>query len=573
MNSINPDYKPKNYSELLEKYRKVTPQTLNVSDTGGLRTTTNDAGLEPYSGEWAEAHQMHLLRRALFGVTKADYQAIKGMSMEDTVDFLLTKGEAPDPPVNDYDGSEDGLVDPEIAFGETWISSGYGDQYEGPRTISLKTWVINNMINQPTSLEEKMMLFWHNLLPIQTWGVFYAKLSYRYFEMLRRNVYGNYKTMIRELTLDPAMLLYLNGTFNNKEAPDENYGRELQELFCIGKGPNAKFTESDVQASARVLTGWIINWETFHDAGELGVRFEPYLHETSDKQFSEFYGNKTIKGRADGTGAEELDELLEMIIENDETALYICRRLYKFFIYNNIDESTEQNVIVPLAQIFRANNYEIRPVLEILFKSAHFHDESNHGAMIKNPAEFIIGLWRTLGIQGVEKGDILAEYEQHRGMLWQMANLGLEVGDPPSVSGWPAYYQEPSFDKYWITTDTITNRAIMSDSMCDWGFWVDEDKQFAADLIAFLQTLDQPEEANTMLRECGNLLLGIPLEDSEIDGLKEILLSGQQSDSYWYIAWTQLMADPDNEEYRLIVRNRLVPTFKHLLQLGQSHLM
>ncbi|MEQ8471206.1 MAG: DUF1800 family protein [Marinoscillum sp.] len=573
MNSIHPDYRPKNYTELLEKYRKVPPKILNVADTGGLRTATNESGLEPYTGEWTETQQIHLLRRALFGVTKADLNEIKGLSLSDTIDLLLVKGTAPVPPVNDYNGSDEGIIDPEIAFGETWIQSAHGGDYEGPRTISLKGWLIKGFINQPTTLEEKMLLFWHNLLPIQTWGVFYAKLSYRYFEMLRRNLYGNYKTMIRELTLDPAMLLYLNGTFNSKEAPDENYGRELQELFCIGKGSNANFTEGDVQASARVLTGWIVDWEKFNDSGDLAVRFEPYFHETADKQFSAFYSNTLISGRAGSEGAEELDELLDMIFNNQETALYICRRLYKFFVYNDIDENTEQNVIVPLAQLFRDNDYEIKPVLEVLLKSAHFHDASNHGAMIKNPAEFIIGLWRTLGISGVSQGDILAEYEQHRGMLWQMANLGLEVGDPPSVSGWPAYYQAPSFDKYWITTDTITNRAIMSDSMCDWGFWVDDDKQFAADLIAFLQTLDQPEEANEMLRESGKLMLGIPLEQEEIDGLKEILLSGQQSDSYWYIAWNQLMADPENDEYRLIVRNRLVPTFKHLLQLGQSHLM
>ncbi len=213
--------------------------------------------------------------------------------MSQAVDLLLTKGTVT-LPVNNYNDPANGVEDPEIAFGETWINSAYGDQYEGPRTNSLKGWLIKNMLNQDTSVEEKMLLFWHNLLPIQTWGVFYAKLSYRYFEMLRRNLFGNFKTMIKELTLDPAMLLYLNGTFNNKEAPDENYGRELQELFCIGKGPNANFTEEDVQAAARVLTGWVVRWEDFEASRTLPSYFYSPFHDTTNKQFSAFYGNRVI---------------------------------------------------------------------------------------------------------------------------------------------------------------------------------------------------------------------------------------------------------------------------------------
>lgn len=566
------DYHPKNYQELLTKYRKVEQKILDSQSNTSSPILNNTAGLERYTGEWEDLQKVHLLKRTMFGVSPVDLNVLVNLSMSEAVDLLLTKGEHPTPPVNDYNDSADGVIDPEIDFGETWILAAYGGDYEGQRTISLKNWLVRNFINHATSLEEKMIFFWHNLLPVQTWDVFYAKLSYQYFEMLRANCFGNFKTLIRELTLNPAMLLYLNGTFNNKEAPDENYGRELQELFCIGKGEHADFTETDVQAAARVLTGWVVDWSRFYEYGELKVFFHSPFHDESDKEFSEFYGNRLIEGKSGAAGAEELDELLDMIFSNEETALYICRRLYKFFVYNVIDSSTEQNIIVPLAATFRSSDYEIKPVLEELLKSAHFHDSKNHGGLIKNPAEFLIGLWRTLGM-GVDSEDQKLLRDQHSSILWQMANMGLELGDPPSVSGWPGYYQEPSYDKYWITTDTVTNRALVGDSMVYWGYWINPDLQIPADLISFLKRLNHPEDPNLMLKECSLLLLGIQLDDSTLHNLKAILLSGQQTDSYWTIAWGEMIENPGDEEYEMVVLNRLRPTFQHLLQLGEAQLM
>ncbi|HCX21369.1 MAG: hypothetical protein CMB80_16350 [Flammeovirgaceae bacterium] len=566
------DYHPKNYQELLAKYRKVSPKILEVESSKIDKRASIASGLEVYSGEWGDLQKAHFLKRILFGLIPEDLKALDGLSFEQSVELILSQGEVPSAPVNDYNDAGDGIEDPEIAYGETWINSAYGGDYEGPRTISLKNWLISNAVNQSVSLEEKMIFFWHNLLPIQTWGIFYSKLCYQYFDMLRTNCFGNFKTLIRELTLNPAMLLYLNGTYNNKEAPDENYGRELQELFCIGKGPNAGFTESDVQEAARVLTGWVVDWENFHASGELQVFFYPPFHEESDKQFSSFYGDRLIEGKTGSAGAEELDELLDMIFENDETALYICRRLYKFFVYNEIDATTEEQIIVPLAQTFRANNYEVLPVIRQLLLSAHFHDTANHGAMIKSPSEFLIGLWRTFGM-GVETEDLKLLKDQHSSLLWQMANMGLELGDPPSVSGWPAYYQEPSFDKYWITTDTITNRALLGDSMVYWGYWINPDLQTPIDFIPFLKRLQNPEDPNLMLQECSLLILGIQLDETSLNNLKAILLSGQQTDSYWTIAWGEMIQNPGDQEYEMVVVNRLKPTFQHLLQLGEAQLM
>jgi hypothetical protein len=296
-------------------------------------------------------------------------------------------------------------------------------------------------------------------------------------------------------------------------------------------------------------------------------------HDTTDKQFSEFYGNRLIAGKLGAEGVQELDELLDMIFESNETAFYLSRRLYQFFVYSEIDATAEQNVIAPMAEILRSNNYEILPVLEALLKSEHFFDTLNYGALIKSPLDHLLGLWRTLEVQSPDPGNPTMDYWISRSMIWNMANKGLEIADPPSVSGWPAYYQAPQFDKAWITTDTISSRASTSDSLVYWGFWVNQNTQIPANLLTFISGLDQPEDPSKLLNELSEMFLGMPLGVNEIDELKTILVSGQIEDRYWTNAWNDYVNDPGNEEYKLIVETRLKSLFQRLLQRGEFQLM
>jgi len=397
------DPRPFERKEWIKKYRKVQKLELeNTQETihrpnARVREIVVDAGLENYNGAWTETQAAHLLRRTLFGIKSKELNQFKDLSLSQAVNQLIKESPKPNPPINNFNNAEEGIEDPHVPLGETWITAPYANEIEAERIISLKGWVIQNFITQEATIHEKMILFWHNLLVTQSWDVFVSKTSYQYFDMLRTYALGNYKEMIKALTLDPAMLLFLNGTFNHKEAPDENYARELQELFCIGKGPNSKYTERDVQMAAKILTGWVINWEddVLKDKS-VGTYFYPPIHDTSDKEFSEFYGNRVIKGRSGVLGRQELDDLLDMIFENEETAYYICRRIYNFFVYNEIDATTEENVIKPLAKIFRENNYEIKPVLSALFQSEHFFHPLNQGAQIKNPTDLVLATWRTM---------------------------------------------------------------------------------------------------------------------------------------------------------------------------------
>ncbi|MFY0652350.1 MAG: DUF1800 domain-containing protein [Cyclobacteriaceae bacterium] len=570
-------FRPSVSQQVIDRYRKVTPPDLskseNSTDSVVKRARAVNSGIAPFSGEWNKSTAIHLLRRTLFGVKKSELDYFTGLSIEDAVSELLTKAPDPAVPVNDYNNSSEGVEDPHVAFGETFIEAPYGEDYEGQRLGSLKSWLLGNMINQNTSITEKMVLFWHNLLVTESWGVFNSRASYQYFKILRDNAFGNFKTMVKEFTIDPAVLFYLNGNANSKESPDENYARELQELFCVGKGEGSKYTEGDVQAAARVLTGWGVNWEDVLQPGIVKPIFRAWAHDLSDKQFSEFYGNKVIEGKIGEDGKNETDELIDMIFETNEVALYICRRLYNFFIYSEIDSNTEQNVIVPLADIFRQNNYEIQPVLDALFRSEHFFDEANRGIILKNPLDHLIGAWRSLEMQYDDPDDIYMVARTHLSLHWSTSGMGMEIADPPSVAGWPAYYQTPQFDKSWITTDTITSRALRIDSMLFWGFWVTEDLQIKADLIAFVQQFEHPELAESLIADSVELLLGLQLSEEALGRLKATLISGFQNDSYWTEAWYEHINDPSDANKKLVVEYRLQITFQSMLQLGEFQLM
>ncbi|MFY0689095.1 MAG: DUF1800 domain-containing protein [Cyclobacteriaceae bacterium] len=535
------------------------------------------SSLPLYSGKWGKKQMMHLLRRTQIGVGVGDFNALKVLTFEQAIERQISTFPVPDAPVNDYKG-DTSEPDPDIAFGETWVKAAYSSgNNESRRRDSLKGWLIKNAIGHQ-GIHEKMLLFLHNLLVVDRDSI--VKLQYQYFELLREFALGNYKTLIKELTINPAMLRYLNGNSNTVKAPDENYGRELQELFTVGKGANSKYTEDDVREAARVLTGWKTYYNEFKLEGEAKSEFSANNHDTTDKTFSEFYGNKVIIGRSGASaGEEELNDLLDMIFETNEAALYICRRLYTFFVYSEIDEQTEIEIIEPLAEVFRESNYELKPVLEALFKSDHFYQDKYIGALVKSPMEFVVGLWRGLDVKYNAPDDINWVYYVNKSLKWALDDMGMDPGDPPSVAGWPVYYQAPLFDKAWITTDTITERAEFSDRLVQRGVWVknkdtDEVVYIKADLIEFLKELENPADPNLMINEANDFLMGHEISAEEKEYLKSsLLLSGQNTDDYWTEAWYNHINNPNDTTAKGEVETRLMSMFKSMLQLGEVNLM
>ena len=492
------------------------------------RTST---GLNQYSGAWTRKEALHLLRRTMFGVKVDDMKTFAAMSMSDAVDALLNVGTTPpSPPVNNYGKT---LTDANVAYGATWVTAPQDGNINFARRQSFKSWYWGLAARHESTIREKMVLFWHNLLATESNDMPDARLSYYNNKLLRDQALGNFKTLIRAVTLDPCMLVYLNGRYNTKTAPDENYSRELQELFTLGKGPDSKFTEDDVKAAARVLTGWGISV----NGSQPTTTFNISRHDTTNKQFSSFFNNTVITGRNDANaGNTELDDLLNMIFAQQEVAKYICRRLYRYFVYYEITPEAETDVITPLANLFRNNNYEIKPVLAKLLKSEHFFDSLNMACVIKDPAAHLAGFCRQWEM----------DYPTDAEQLYNIYNYGRtfgqtvmqDLGDPPSVSGWPAWYQEPGFLRSWITSDSLPKRNQFTDVMMFTGFRRGG-YTFVVDPFKVTRQFSNPGEADTLLDDALEFLLPLEVSSSVLSGFRNILLPGGIPAYNWTDEWNQ----------------------------------
>jgi uncharacterized protein (DUF1800 family) len=528
-------------------------------------------GLQPFTGSLGAAELRHLLRRTLFGATKADMAYFSGKSVTQVVNELLNPtAPLPAPPVKEYVVAATTLVpDTNIAAGTTWVGDINNDgTIASYRRASFKKWWVGNLVNQDRSIREKMTLFWHNHFATEMNDVSNAQYIYKHHHLLRTSALGNFKTLTKNVTLDPAMLVYLNGQLNTAAAPDENYAREIQELFCCGKGPDSLYTEADVKAAARVLTGWRNNATT------LSSYFTASRHDATNKTFSSFYNNTVITGRnSAAAGEQELDDLLNMIFATQEVAKYMCRRLYRWFVYYDIDDTVEQNIITPLANLFRSSNYEILPVLDKLLKSEHFFDVLSRGCVIKSPAELVIGFCRESEIVFQPDTDYFTNYGFYNYIVSWMNNMQQSIGDPPDVSGWKAYYQEPQFNEIWINSDTLPKRNQFTDTMVVSGYTFNS-KKIQFDPLAYARTFSNPSDPNAFISELTERLLGLDISAASKAQLKiDILLNGQSLDIYWTQAWDLYISTPTNAANTTSVRNKIRDLVKYLMNLAEYQLV
>ncbi len=566
LESEHPKIKPMDRRSFFLLNRKAPAPT--EQSYAGLRFITS--GLAPYAGPWTTAEVAHLLKRTMFGSTKSDIDYFKSLSVSNAVDTLLTISAAPAPPVKTYDNTGITGGDPELAIaaGTTWVNTPTTDEEANDkRIVSWKAWWTGLLINQNRSITEKLILFWHHHFATEASMYRNGIAAYQHYVLLHQMALGNFKTLVRGVTLDLAMLRYLNGYLNIKDAPDENYGRELQELFTLGKENNPNYTEPDVLAAARVLTGWTI------DKATETVKFDPAKHDTTSKAFSSFYGT-TIAGRSDATaGDAELDDMLTMIFnKKTEVSEFIVRKLYRWFCYYIIDANTETNVIKPLAQLFRNGNWEIKPVLAMLFKSEHFFDVLNQGCLIKSPVDLTVGLCREFNIAFPAATDHTNVYNMWGFVQNQAGNMQQDIGDPPGVSGWPAYYQLPQFHEMWINSDTLPKRNIFSDILITIGYMRDN-LTLKIDPVAFAKTLPNPGDPNALINDSLAILYRVPLSDASKQTIKkQILLTNQEQDYYWTNAWTAHITNPTNDTAYQVVNMRLQSMYKYFMNLAEYQL-
>ncbi|WP_460618005.1 DUF1800 domain-containing protein [Hymenobacter ruber] len=529
--------------------------------TGLARTTST---LTPYAGTWGYAQAAHLLRRCLFGPTRTEIMTAAASNLTAVLNGLLTApATAPDPPVNVS------ATDTSVPIGQTWTAQVFDQNFEGVRRASLRDWWLGQLLGQGTTLVEKMTLFWHNHFVVELGDINDARMGYEYCRLLRQHALGNFKQLAKDVTVTPAMLRYLNGNQSITGAPNENYGRELLELFTVGKGPligtgnYTNYTEADVQAAAKVLTGW-------RDLATVpvGSYFTASRHDTTTKVFSSAFGNASIAN----SGATEYQALINLIFQQVETARFIVRKLYRWFVYYLIDTQVETDIIRPLATILINNSFDIVPVLRALFSSEHFFDTLNVGCLIKSPLDFTVGLCRQMEMVFPPATNVAVQYT-----MWDYLNSLTFVqqqtlGDPPNVAGWAAYYQTPQYHELWINAVTLPRRNQVTDLFIGSGY-TRSGVKIVIDVLALTQSFPASTAAdcNLLIAEYVKLMVPIDLTANQIAFLKTALLPGLP-DFEWTIEWQQYLAAPTNTAKKAAVTTKLQAMLRALMGLAEYHL-
>ena len=419
----------------------------------------------------------HLMRRAGFGCPRDELEVLAARGYEEVVEDLV-----------DPDGRGIPGTDLELLFR-------YYPNIENPEPPPQgRCNVIYQMINSPRQLEEKMVLFWHMVFATGNAKINSPPEMVRQINMFRRCGMGNYRDLLLELARDPAMIYWLDNNYNHKDQPNENWGRELLELFSMGQG---NYTEKDVFECSRAFTGWTIAHKI--PGGGTGRKLWPFIYneEDHDDGEKEFLGHR---GRFNG------EDIIEIVVRQPATSRFIARHLYNFFVADEVQvpawlhspprDSVAMNII---GDAFINSGYDMKETLRVLFNSDFFKESMYK--RVKSPAELVVGTLRVAG-------DFRFPRPGMQDMVEESGYMGQEIINPPSVEGW-------HFGPEWIDSGALVRRI-----------------NFAADLFANpempgVQSIIQrihalgDRTAAEMVDDCLDLMGPVQVED----GTKEELVS------------------------------------------------
>ena len=361
------------------------------------------------------ADARHLLNRTGFGATDAEVREFAALTREQAVDRLLASArtepvtappEFVDDPIVPYRRIRDMSAEDRMEFRRTLVRQG----------LELRAWWIGEMLATPSPLTERMTLFWHNHFATSQQKVRFSQLMYRQNALLRRESLGNFATLLHAMAKDPAMLVWLDNARSRREAPNENFAREVMELFTLGEG---HYGERDVKEAARAFTGWSLEPAT--------ARFV-YRRAWHDD------GDKSVLG---ASGALDGDEVLDLLLARPETAEHIARKLWLEFVSPAPDAAE----VSRWARDFRSARYEVKPLMRDVLLSGAFWSRANRGALVKSPVDVVVGTLHTFSIRPKDL----------RPAAVTSALLGENLFSPPNVKGWAG-------GDAWIDSATLLGR-------------------------------------------------------------------------------------------------------------------
>ena len=397
----------------------------------------------------------HLYNRAGFGISYEELQNLSKKSYKTVVKEMFIEARRSDDlkTVDDTETRNQMMMQAGLYKKKNQLTEAEKQQrkeiirQQNNKSRELNIHFVEKMINSKASLREKMTLFWHGHFACRSRVPLYAQ---QLNNIQRDKGLGDFKTLLMQVSQSPAMLAYLNNQQNRKGHPNENFARELMELFTIGRG---NYTEQDVKESARSFTGW-----TYDKDGEF--LFRKNLH---DEEAKTFFGKK---GNFDG------ESIIDALLENPKTAEFISKKAYRFFV----NDTPNETHVKELASHFYNSKYNIADLMEKIFLSDWFFSKENIGNKIKSPAELIVGLSRQFYVT----------YNKPQVLLQLQSSLGQYLFNPPNVAGWPG-------GQSWIDSSSLMLRMripslVLDDGLIDFSGKADPEEEA---VIALNQTIKQ----------------------------------------------------------------------------------
>lgn len=534
-----------------------------------LKPANAVASFAPYTGPWTRQQAGHLLRRTTFAPLKTEIDTAIRRGLSGSIDTLFAPLDPPEPPVY-YDYS----AHPNANIGDTWVQlhvdpiNRTGDS--NARRRSVENWWFRQLATPGFNIRGKMCFFWHNHFGMEGPGSGRAIYSFisKYFDYAT----GNFRELVREMCIEPSMLVFLNGSSNTRVNPNENFAREILELFTVGKGPQVgdgdytHYTEQDVTALARAFTGWRVRQLNSVNVGEgPEAFFQANRHDTGEKVLSHRFNNAVITNGDEN----EYSQVVDLIFQQEENSRHISRKLYRHFVYYEISDAVEADIIEPMAAMIREHDYEIGPALKALLSSQHFYEADVAGNMIKTPLDLVHSVFRLTDY--TSQGNVTDDYQADRLGYRRAAEMGLELRKPPSVSGWTAYYQAPAYYRLWLNTATLQQRnRFFQQALRERGFfWSGVSRPM--NWLAMLERYDEAFDPNAMISEMAEELLPQPLNETQLTALKDLLLPGLP-DFVWSNEYADLKANPNDEALRNSVLGRLRALITGFFQLAEFQL-
>ena len=427
----------------------------------------------------------HLMRRAGFSATRSELEKFLGNGYEHTVEELLSPGDPGNMP-------------------DDLIRRYHVEQSELRELSGAGAYWLYRMITTNNPLEEKLTLFWHGLFATGYAKLNQARALLNQIDMFRSYGLGNFKDLLIKLSQDPAMIIWLDNNDNHKDAINENYGRELLELFSMGIG---NYTEDDVKECARAFTGWTLKnaeymamragKDSIWPYGRIAWHYE-YRNDDHDE------GKKTFLGHEGNFNGEDI---IQIIVDQQATAKFVATRLFQFFASDDVDSESHDQVISEMMDAYFDSGYEIKSVLRTLFNSDYFKSDKCMYSRVKGPVESVVGTARLAGSYQLPQMDV--------DKLWfQTMFMGQGVLAPPTVEGWHEGVE-------WIDSGSLVERVNYAAK--EFG---DTTKSGVRDIISRLsdtysEQINVPDLVDGCLDLIGPIQVGDHTRNSLIDFVSE----------------------------------------------------